>query len=356
VRLGGEVDAGHPRHPDVAENPLAGPFGELPERVGAGGGPDGGTIHYVRTSPGTGYADAVFEHTTTPGPFYQSRMVWNGDGWDLTLKDGTVYVFGDPEPLQAIRDRFGNTVQLTWDAANERVTKVTSPTGRFIEFTYDGFDRITQAKDNIGRTVGYEYDAAGRLWMVTDARGGVTEYSYDIAHRLLTIEDPRNIVYLENEYDTSGRVIRQTQADGGEYESAYTVNGSGQITQTDVTDPRGVVRRVTFNGDGYHTADIAALGESIEQSTTYTRLTGSHLVESETDALGRVTRYTYDSRGNGRLWKVTDARGGVTATPGPLRRTAPPTTGGAHTGASSQSRTGGWRYPRGGRSGSAPAG
>jgi RHS repeat-associated protein len=260
--------------------------------------PDGGTIHYVRTSPGTGYADAVFEHTTTPGPFYQSRMVWNGDGWDLTLKDGTVYVFGDPEPLQAIRDRFGNTVQLTWDAANERVTKVTSPTGRFIEFTYDGFDRITQAKDNIGRTVGYEYDAAGRLWKVTDARGGVTEYSYDIAHRMLTIKDPRNIVYLENEYDTSGRVIRQTQADGGEYEFTYTVNGSGQITQTDVTDPRGVVRRVTFNGDGYHTADIAALGESIEQSTTYTRLPGSNLVESETDALGRVTRYTYDSRGN----------------------------------------------------------
>ncbi len=95
---------------------------------------------------------------------------------------------------------------------NGNITKVTSPTGRFIELTYDGLNRITQAKDNIGRTVGYEYDGAGRLWKVTDARGGVTEYTSlddsgappprsgarrhrasrqpqapDIAHRMLTI-------------------------------------------------------------------------------------------------------------------------------------------------------------------------
>ena len=67
--------------------------------------PDGGRVHYVRTSPGTGWADAVFEHTTTPSAFYKSIIRWNGHGWDLTLKDGTVYVFGENAPLQAIRDR-----------------------------------------------------------------------------------------------------------------------------------------------------------------------------------------------------------------------------------------------------------
>jgi hypothetical protein len=30
---------------------------------------------------------------------------WNGSGWDVTLSDGTVYVFGVTKPLQAIRDR-----------------------------------------------------------------------------------------------------------------------------------------------------------------------------------------------------------------------------------------------------------
>ena len=115
---------------------------------------------------------------------------------------------------------------------------------------------------------------------------------------MLTITDPRNIVYLENEYDTAGRVIKQTQADGGEFEFAYTLDGSGTITQTDVTNPRGVVRRVTFNGDGYDTSDLAALGTALEQATTYTRLAGSQLVETETDALGWVTRYADDTDGN----------------------------------------------------------
>ncbi len=61
--------------------------------------PTGQRIHYVRISPGTLYSDAVFEHTTTPGPFYKSSITWNGDGWDLRVKDGTVYVFGDLAPL-----------------------------------------------------------------------------------------------------------------------------------------------------------------------------------------------------------------------------------------------------------------
>ena len=195
--------------------------------------PDGTRIHYVRTSPGTGFTDAAFAHTTTPTAFYQSTIVWNGAGWDLRLRDGTVYEFGMESPLQAIRDRFGNTVRLTWSQTNVagdgygNILKVTSPNGRWIAFTYDGSNRIIEATDNLNRTVEYEYDASGRVWKVTDARGGVTEYSYDIAHRMLSIQDPRNIVYLDNEYDVNGRVEKQTQADGGEFAFAYTVNGSG---------------------------------------------------------------------------------------------------------------------------------
>jgi len=61
---------------------------------------DGGRVHYVRTSAGTGFEDAHFEHTASPTVFYKSRIQWNGTGWDLTLKDGTVFVFGMQAPLQ----------------------------------------------------------------------------------------------------------------------------------------------------------------------------------------------------------------------------------------------------------------
>jgi YD repeat-containing protein len=194
----------------------------------------------------------VLEHTATPTSFYKSTRRWNGFGWDVTLKDGTVYRFGENAPLQSIRDRFGNSLTLAWSAGQAgTITQITASNGRYIRFTYDGL-RVTQATDNIGRTVSYIYDSQQRLIKVTDANGGITEYTYDASHRMLTRKDTRGTLTVTNEYDpVSGRVIRQTLADGGVYQFAYTTDANGKVLQTDVTDPRGIVRRMTFTADGY---------------------------------------------------------------------------------------------------------
>jgi len=274
--------------------------------------PDGGQIHYVRISPGDGYADAVFEHTATPGTFYKSLITWNGAGWDLRLKNGTVFVFGENAPLNTIRDRNGNEIKIQRDNTNAygqpygNVTQVSSPTGRWLKFTYDLDDRITRAEDNTGRAVTYDYDADGRLWKVTDPDSGVTEYTYDTENRMETIRDRRGILFLTNEYDTNGRVWRQTQADGTQYEFAYTLDGD-DVTQTDVTDPRDHLRRVTFNADGFPTSETKALGTSMEQETTYERQAGTGRLLSKTDALDRTTEYGYDALGN--VTSVTELAG-----------------------------------------------
>jgi RHS repeat-associated protein len=260
---------------------------------------DGGRVHYVRTSPGNYFPNAEYESTATPTAFYKSKIKWNGAGWDLTLKDGTLYVFGDVAPLQSITDRYGNKLLITHsNNQTGNITKIASPNGRWIEFTYDGSNRITQAKDNIGRTVGYTYDASGRLWKVTNPLGQVTEHTYDASHRMLTIKDARAIVYLTNQYDTNGRVTLQTAANGTTYQFAYTLDGNGKVTQTDVTDPRGKVNRVTFNNKGYTLTDIYALGQTEQQTYTYTRQTGTNFPLSVTDQLGRTTSFAYDSMGN----------------------------------------------------------
>jgi hypothetical protein len=84
---------------------------------------------------------------------------------------------------------------------------------------------------------------------------------------MTTIKNPRNIVYLTNEYDSTDKVIKQTLVDGGIYLFNYTMNGSS-VTQTDVTDPRLNVRRVTFNSTGQILTDTRALGKPEEQITT----------------------------------------------------------------------------------------
>ncbi len=268
--------------------------------------PDGGRVHYVRISPGTGYTDAVFESTSTPGPFFKSQIDWNGAGWNLTTKDGMVLVFGMNAPLQSVRDRYGNQITVTRSPATYGdITQVSSSDGRWIHFTYNATHEITQAQDNAGRTVTYVYDSNQRLIQVTDAGGNPWTYGWGACpssttcNELLTITDPRQVVVLTNAYDSAGRVGTQTLADTtSAYNFAYTTDANGAITQTDVTDPRGNVHRLTFNTDGFTTSQTLAAGTPEQEAIAYERQAGTGLLMSVTDALGRRTAYGYDDRGN----------------------------------------------------------
>ena len=56
---------------------------------------DGNSLRYERISKGTGYADAVYEHRATATSFLASRFSWNGNGWNLKLRDGSRYLFSE---------------------------------------------------------------------------------------------------------------------------------------------------------------------------------------------------------------------------------------------------------------------
>jgi len=275
--------------------------------------PGGGRVRYSRIS-GAEFT-AVFEHAITPSMFYKSQFRFDSQTGlvRLTLKDGTEYQFDFHAILQTIQDRNGNRITLVRTDADGfpepggNIRQIRSPNGRWIELSYDTNNRIIQAMDNIGRVIRYTYDANGRLFKVTNPNGGIAEYSYDASHRMLTLKDARGIVFLTNAYDAKGRVIKQTQADGGAYQFAYTVDDSDNITQTLVIDPRGNIRRVTFNASGYVLTDTRALGRSEEQSTTYERDPSNNLALNVTDPFQRKTVYTYDT--NGDLTTITRLAG-----------------------------------------------
>jgi RHS repeat-associated protein len=286
-------------------------------------GPDGSRIHYNRVSPGTGWTDAVYEPEPcgTSSCIVKSVIRWNGGGWIVIYEDGTKLIFPDSSgattpqraALIGFEDRNGNSFSFARDSAGN-LTRIAAPSGRWIEFTYDASNRITQARDNISRAVNYTYDASGRLASVTNPMTGVRNYSYDSSHRMTEVRDERGITVLKNEYDAAGRVVKQTLADDTPeltdnpfYAFTYTLDSGGRVTQTDVTDPGGTVRRVTFDASGYTTGETYAVGLAEQQIVSYEREDVTHRLLSVTDNIGRKVAYAYDSVG--RITDVTSLAG-----------------------------------------------
>ncbi|HVX46633.1 MAG TPA: RHS repeat-associated core domain-containing protein [Mycobacteriales bacterium] len=316
---------------------------------------DGTFVHFVRTSPGTGYTDAIMEARTASPDFAGATLAWNGAGWDLTLRDGTVLVYGELAPLQSIRDRFGHSVMIRRSSKNSfgnqmgSIVSVTSSDGYWLKFDYDKNDHITAVQDNAGRTVKYGYDD-DRLTSVQDVGGGITRYGWDSDDRLISITDAKKQKFLTNTYDDAGRVVKQVMADGSTYHFGYQVEG-GRIVNVEVTDPSGRKRSTRYDARGFMVSDRQAVGTSLERGYTIARRNGvpvsvanddgqsvrdttdqwlratssttrsngvdrtekatyngyNGAMDSVTDSLGKTTKFGYDNHGN--IARVTDPDG-----------------------------------------------
>lgn len=163
--------------------------------------PNGGKIQFNRTTPGSDYVVAEFI-AVTPGEFYGSTIKFNnaadasvGRGWDLTMKDGGFYKFWPHGGLlHYYQDKFGNKTELTRANENAPVTRITGPSGRFIDYVYTN-GVVTQTKDNIGRTFNYAYNGNGFLETVIDPLGGKRRYEYDVSGRMSKVFTPLSMTF-----------------------------------------------------------------------------------------------------------------------------------------------------------------
>jgi RHS repeat-associated protein len=272
--------------------------------------PDGAKIAYMPTGI-TGQYQAVSSPTMFEGSTLSVLTPDTYGPFTIRLTNGTTLGIGDPAYLTQFTDRFGNSVTINRPSLSTgQISTVTTPDGRWMEFTYGncvaGFPTVcvTQVQDNSGRTLSYSYDPNGRLTTVTGPGGGTTTYKWAACTttitctELLSVTDPNGHV-TTNTYDpATGRVTGQTDGTGGTWAYTYRTGSSGQITQTTVTDPRGIQAVYSFGVNGYTSAITHAAGTPQAQTTTAVYDPTTHLLTSETDTLGRTTTYTYDNLGN----------------------------------------------------------
>jgi len=267
--------------------------------------PNGTRIRFYNTSGAVCCWNNIFQNTDSSGQFLNAYLVAvNANSrldWAIYFRDGRRWGFDYHNPKLAwVQDRNGNLISLTRPTPTSYANKIIGPSGRFINITYNGNGHIGQVTDNLNRTVTYAYDNVDphRLLSVTDPEGGVRAFTWDSGvNRIVSVKDKNNNNAVTNTYDGNGRVSQQTLADSSTFGFAYTIS-SGNVTQVDVTDRRGHVRRVALNTSGYITSNTYPLGLAEQQITTYSVDSTTGRVNSVTDALSRLTTYSYDSLGN----------------------------------------------------------
>jgi RHS repeat-associated protein len=103
----------------------------------------------------------------------------------------------------------GRTFTSMYEAANQTITH-TSPEGRTVVNTIDGAGRLIKTETATTAPVEYFYDSRGLLERVAQGERE-TNFGYDLRYRLTSITDPLQRT-LQFEYDNADRVIKQTLA------------------------------------------------------------------------------------------------------------------------------------------------
>ena len=171
---------------------------------------------------------------------------------------------------------------------------------------YNGASRQIAVTNSAGLTTTQTYDTRGRLVSISQAGEGgsgsvtrTTQYVYDAAGRLTMAQDPTG-VRTYTFYDEAGRVSARVDGTGAVVE--YVYNGAGQLTEE-----KAYANQVTaatlatwYNGTSVTKTLVSQIRPS---ANTGADRVISHVYDSAgrrsstTDAIGTVTTYGYDGRG-----------------------------------------------------------
>jgi YD repeat-containing protein len=229
---------------------------------------DGGHVKYSRISPGTSYADGVFEDKDDASEFFDSKISWNGHGgWTVKLHDGREYTVQGCSPattkpgqcaVTEVKNASGERLTIQRDPSGN-IVRITSPHGHFIDIKTDAAGRISHTQDDSGRWLDYYYDKQGCLTGSVSWRHDIQQFRYDSRFNMTWVHEkgpyghdglgPYDFT-ISNQYGADDRVVSQQVSNGDSYSAAYHTDAQGRIRQTDVKDNHSLARYF-FDETGY---------------------------------------------------------------------------------------------------------
>ena len=251
-------------------------------------------------------------------------------GYDNLGQQVTSKVVSDSYPAGVtttqVHDKAGQVVSETAPAVTDRVSGAVHTAVATTVFDVNGNVTSQSVADATGgdasRTVSTTYDTHDRKATSTDATGGVTSYGYDVYGNVGSQVDPSG-TETDYEHDAEGRLLNTTvigytgdplnpQAPTNVRESTRAYDPAGRLAQ--ITDAMGRVTAYTYTDDGLLASvtrkDIAPSTASfVVQSSTYdaagnlvsqTTNNGATTVTTSVDAANRTTSSTADPTGLAR--------------------------------------------------------
>ncbi len=228
-------------------------------------------------------------------------------------------------------------VQVKFTYTGNDLSRVENSLGRRLSLTYNT-SRLAQVADGT-RTVTYVYDASGNLITFTDTRGKNTTFQYDLPGRLTKVFYPSKptVAFATNVYDSLGRVQAQTDANGDHY-SYYFAGwrseevgplGRSLVSYPDAwgrilksVDPMGRITIQDYDGQGRVIRAVLPEGNRLEylyddapcatqRRCTHNLKTLTQVAKPGSELAARITKFTYQS-GFNRVASITDPRGRIT--------------------------------------------
>jgi YD repeat-containing protein len=255
------------------------------------------------------YNDAAHSVTVTTPEGVDVTTVHNRYGQTVTVRDGlghvTTCAYDDDGHLISVTDPLNQTSAREYDSKSGLLMATVDSSGRRVELHYDAVGRVlTRVEDpgsvqapGLALTNTYQYDAQGRQIKVTDPSGRICNYSYDRESRLTQVaQDPAGLnLRTTYTYDALGRQVTVTQGDGGANPTLtqYNYDALGRRI-CEIVDPHGLALTTSYV---YDANDNVIRRIDANQQTTRFYYDQANRLFVSVSPLGEMTRNWYDADG-----------------------------------------------------------
>ena len=206
--------------------------------------------------------------------------------------DGTIHRYRADGTIQSKTDRFG--LVMLYDYSAGLLAQVTTATGYYYSFSYDGNNKLQLITDSAGRVSQFTVDGNNDLVSFLDPESNERTFEYDANHQLMAQNGTRG---ERSEYDFSNGRVTEVRA--------YDTDGM-TLLRTRQMQPsalNGEMSAALVMGLGTLNDPIPVVTNRIDTTTDGRGFTSSHesdstgLTSITTDNLGRQHIYSYNQQG-----------------------------------------------------------